>query len=81
MWAAHIVFFCRVLRLLVTTNNVLCSSWWWRRYAPPKRRFLQQTYGLISQKPVFFIFSASRPLRGSVAVHDCRGRQHKPCYQ
>jgi hypothetical protein len=43
-------------RFLVTTFpvNRFLSLWWWRRYVPPKRRFLQEPYGVTSQKMTLF---------------------------
>jgi hypothetical protein len=39
----------------VVDNSPILSLWWWRRYVLPKRRFLQEPYGITSQKTAFFI--------------------------
>jgi hypothetical protein len=39
---------------LVGTDVTLMLPWWWRRQVPPKSQFLQEPYGVTSQKTPFF---------------------------
>jgi hypothetical protein len=53
--SACIIRVTRISKLTLLIARQFLSAWWWRRYILLKRRFLEEPYGITSQKTAFFM--------------------------